>query len=92
MKKSQPDYIPEPPVDKTTLGASMEGHLFDEIKGLIKKAHLETDETKKKALQTKATNLEIQLSLSYETQGYSFLATNVQQAIQKYKNSLSTQD
>jgi len=89
-KKEQPDYRPPTPVEKTVLGKPFEGHLFDEIKQLLYAAHHEQDDTKKKALLSEATNLEIRLALSYETQGYCFLARHVQGAIQKYKNALAS--
>mgnify|MGYP001480175321 CR=1 FL=1 len=52
-------------------------------------SHFEPDEIKKKKIRAEASNLEIQLALSYETQGYGFLATHVQASLQKYKISLS---
>jgi hypothetical protein len=91
-RKDKPDYKPPPPVEKTALGKPVEEHLFDEIKRLLDRAHKEPDEILKKELLAEVTNLEIRLALSYETQGYGFLAKNTQEAIQKYKNSLSAKE
>ena len=89
-EKEQPGYKPSASVEKTAFGKPIEGHLFDEIKHLLARAHGEEDKIKKKEILAQATNLEIRLALSYESQGYCFLARNIQNAIQKYKNSLLT--
>lgn len=88
-RKDTQDDTPSPKVGKTTFGKPVEGYLMDEIKDFLKQAHLAKEEDKKKQLLAKATALEIQLSLSYETQGQHFLVQHAQNELQKYKNALS---
>lgn len=86
---------PKPAVPKastpsggTKLGKPFEQHLLDEIKDLLKQAHHEKGETKRKALLTKANNLQIQLVVSYEAQGQHLLARRAEQSILHFRNTL----
>ncbi len=86
-KVNQPGYKPTPPVEKEPK-RFYEDYLLDDIKGLIAKAYQEKDNQKRKELLEKANNIQVQLVMSYEHQGYNLMAQNIQNSIQKYKNEV----
>ena len=88
-RKDMESYTPSTKIGKTTFGKPIEGHLMDDIKGLLEQSYYEKDGNKKEKILKKANNLEIQLILSYETQGHHLLAQNAQKELQKFKNMLS---
>lgn len=84
-EKSKPDYTPPPPI-KSTFGKPLEQSLLEQIEELIIKASKKDEIIEKEKLLKKVANLEIELLMSYENQGFYLLAQKTQGRIQKYKS------
>lgn len=76
---------------KTSFGKPYEGHLLDDIKSLIADAYQQQDSTVRQDLLVQAKNLETQMLMSYEKQGYNMLATNIQSQIRAFEKECSTE-
>lgn len=91
-KEDQPstDEKPANDIDSRTtgFGKPYEDHLLDDIKALISEAYSQSDPNSREQLLTDAQQLEIQLVMSYEKQGYNLLAVNTQKRIREYEREL----
>ncbi|NKB34442.1 MAG: hypothetical protein GKR91_15225 [Pseudomonadales bacterium] len=75
---------------KTNFGKAYESHLLDDIKLLISNAYRQTDEERRNELLRQARDIETQLIMSYEKQGYNLLAVNTQEQIREHERKLTS--
>ncbi len=70
---------------ETGFGKPYKGHLLDDVRAMISEAYQQEDDERKQALLDRAKELETQLLMSYEKQGYHMLAASTQELIREHR-------